>query len=117
GFVHAGTYIARSGTIKWRFVSAGCFLWSAARISRPNSGQHDRMEKLRASAAWHSGLQFVRGTSRTDAGDAGRSRRADCRSSGYGRALLHVYLDALSRSEEHTSELQSPYDLVCRLLL
>src|SRR5437867_8824937 len=23
----------------------------------------------------------------------------------------------LSRSEEHTSELQSPYDLVCRLLL
>src|SRR5438094_7790326 len=24
---------------------------------------------------------------------------------------------ALSRSEEHTSELQSPYDLVCRLLL
>src|SRR5437867_5040027 len=25
--------------------------------------------------------------------------------------------DAGSRSEEHTSELQSPYDLVCRLLL
>src|SRR5437867_9697089 len=25
--------------------------------------------------------------------------------------------DALARSEEHTSELQSPYDLVCRLLL
>src|SRR5207248_11574076 len=25
--------------------------------------------------------------------------------------------DGLSRSEEHTSELQSPYDLVCRLLL
>src|SRR5207248_3369164 len=25
--------------------------------------------------------------------------------------------DALGRSEEHTSELQSPYDLVCRLLL
>src|SRR5271168_5553972 len=24
---------------------------------------------------------------------------------------------ALARSEEHTSELQSPYDLVCRLLL
>src|SRR5207248_8270350 len=24
---------------------------------------------------------------------------------------------AVSRSEEHTSELQSPYDLVCRLLL
>src|SRR5438094_7137853 len=26
-------------------------------------------------------------------------------------------LPAASRSEEHTSELQSPYDLVCRLLL
>src|SRR5437867_8142115 len=26
-------------------------------------------------------------------------------------------LDAWLRSEEHTSELQSPYDLVCRLLL
>src|SRR5207248_7475140 len=32
-----------------------------------------------------------------------------------GFALL--YLDRLERSEEHTSELQSPYDLVCRLLL
>src|SRR5437867_10737427 len=26
-------------------------------------------------------------------------------------------LDLASRSEEHTSELQSPYELVCRLLL
>src|SRR5437867_6099120 len=26
-------------------------------------------------------------------------------------------LGSLTRSEEHTSELQSPYDLVCRLLL
>src|SRR5438094_1849575 len=30
--------------------------------------------------------------------------------------LLNPYL-YLQRSEEHTSELQSPYDLVCRLLL
>src|SRR5437867_8780675 len=28
-----------------------------------------------------------------------------------------VVIDKSSRSEEHTSELQSPYDLVCRLLL
>src|SRR5207248_9394513 len=27
------------------------------------------------------------------------------------------FVDKLRRSEEHTSELQSPYDLVCRLLL
>src|SRR5207248_8196175 len=29
----------------------------------------------------------------------------------------HVALSIVGRSEEHTSELQSPYDLVCRLLL
>src|SRR5207248_11048432 len=31
----------------------------------------------------------------------------------------HVFVEAFraARSEEHTSELQSPYDLVCRLLL
>src|SRR5437867_2772710 len=33
-----------------------------------------------------------------------------------GRAL-DLALQHLTRSEEHTSELQSPYDLVCRLLL
>src|SRR5438094_6511548 len=36
--------------------------------------------------------------------------RAQFRSGDYAKALV-------SRSEEHTSELQSPYDLVCRLLL
>src|SRR5207248_9696435 len=36
---------------------------------------------------------------------------------GHNHALLTAALDAPSRSEEHTSELQSPYDLVCRLLL
>src|SRR5260221_1249824 len=30
---------------------------------------------------------------------------------------LHAVVDAVSRSEEHTSELQSHSDLVCRLLL
>src|SRR5437867_11412651 len=30
---------------------------------------------------------------------------------------VHHSYDPLVRSEEHTSELQSPYDLVCRLLL
>src|SRR5207248_11624153 len=29
----------------------------------------------------------------------------------------HKYRNMRGRSEEHTSELQSPYDLVCRLLL
>src|SRR5437867_9596635 len=42
---------------------------------------------------------------------------------GQLRKSRHLLADSLvldgifSRSEEHTSELQSPYDLVCRLLL
>src|SRR5207248_4458463 len=43
---------------------------------------------------------------------------------GFGIAIPHCSSDrldevvaAFGRSEEHTSELQSPYDLVCRLLL
>src|SRR5438094_2605629 len=32
-------------------------------------------------------------------------------------AILRIDPRSPSRSEEHTSELQSPYDLVCRLLL
>src|SRR5207248_11521199 len=38
-------------------------------------------------------------------------------SHGYGRSgkAFHI-MHQLVRSEEHTSELQSPYDLVCRLL-
>src|SRR5207249_12321025 len=31
--------------------------------------------------------------------------------------LLHQYANKAGRSEEHTSELQSRFDLVCRLLL
>src|SRR5437867_5277454 len=33
------------------------------------------------------------------------------------RAFLRAGFGHAERSEEHTSELQSPYDLVCRLLL
>src|SRR5207248_6057856 len=32
-------------------------------------------------------------------------------------AIFQSRIPVVSRSEEHTSELQSPYDLVCRLLL
>src|SRR5207248_7791669 len=34
-----------------------------------------------------------------------------------GSIVDGAHSDVVSRSEEHTSELQSPYDLVCRLLL
>src|SRR5437867_10251081 len=47
------------------------------------------------------------------------SRASRCAlSPGYGTyGPGAANLCALPRSEEHTSELQSPYDLVCRLLL
>src|SRR5256885_10744019 len=41
----------------------------------------------------------------------GRNRREE------GDPLAHAELLAIRRSEEHTSELQSPCNLVCRLLL
>src|SRR5258708_25891287 len=40
-----------------------------------------------------------------------------CRYLDTGRQPLHVPLPRENRSEEHTSELQSPDHLVCRLLL
>src|SRR5207248_6151628 len=39
------------------------------------------------------------------------------RNSGSVRLLERMTYNGQDRSEEHTSELQSPYDLVCRLLL
>src|SRR5256885_13106168 len=47
-----------------------------------------------------------------------RSRSiAGCQPRAYGAALLFIATAAAGRSEEHTSELQSPCNLVCRLLL
>src|SRR5690348_17691464 len=50
---------------------------------------------------------------RLDLGDIGRHERAVGRSLEPDAVLAHFS----SRSEEHTSELQSPVHLVCRLLL
>src|SRR5207248_9770308 len=44
----------------------------------------------------------------------GSDGHVDQRILGIGRGYFPI---PLQRSEEHTSELQSPYDLVCRLLL
>src|SRR5207248_5515524 len=46
-----------------------------------------------------------------------RARMADLVLEHTGRHAAGEELNDLFRSEEHTSELQSPYDLVCRLLL
>src|SRR2546426_2226050 len=47
----------------------------------------------------------------------GPRRRAAARRGGPGRALPERLAARGPRSEEHTSELQSPCNLVCRLLL
>src|SRR5207248_9243280 len=38
-------------------------------------------------------------------------------SNNFNGGQIVLYAIAAARSEEHTSELQSPYDIVCRLLL
>src|SRR5437867_13032607 len=45
------------------------------------------------------------------------SRRRTCAARGTTTTGKGCARSASARSEEHTSELQSPYDLVCRLLL
>src|SRR5207248_9676033 len=58
----------------------------------------------------HDALPISRRSSpRRQCRRAGRTRRRRSCRTGRGRRSV--------RSEEHTSELQSPYDLVCRLLL
>src|SRR5207248_8511820 len=57
-----------------------------------------------------------RGRSGTDRARARRKRGTPPRRAS-ARESRPVPPMARSRSEEHTSELQSPYDLVCRLLL
>src|SRR5258708_25017043 len=63
----------------------------------------------------------VKGTSRLDAERVARFNAARRRDVGAKRFLKRgdvlVEIEKLSRSEEHTSELQSPDHLVCRLLL
>src|SRR5688500_19655098 len=69
------------------------------------------------------------GDSRVEGGDASAGHRGPqpCRRTGGSRRAARVRRDrrgsrwpdrrGASRSEEHTSELQSPCNLVCRLLL
>src|SRR5438876_8360876 len=56
---------------------------------------------------------------RSRAMDSCRKRSSHSKRTGYRTCKLALILIALSglRSEEHTSELQSPVHLVCRLLL
>src|SRR5438067_7097388 len=62
-------------------------------------------EKIRARP-------HVRGDARKNGGEAGRRRARQAVRQAHGRRPWQG-----PRSEEHTSELQSRFDLVCRLLL
>src|SRR5207248_8942537 len=57
---------------------------------------------------------MVLGSMTTTPPTVGNQRRPSCVLQLFGKVPP---LPSLFRSEEHTSELQSPYDLVCRLLL
>src|SRR5438094_3044928 len=52
-----------------------------------------------------------------DVGGLGDKGFNDLAYAGMNQAISHGIICQANRSEEHTSELQSPYDLVCRLLL
>src|SRR5207248_3749993 len=64
-----------------------------------HAAPEQRSPACERSERWHA---LERGTPLLDVADAALPPRDRTR--------------ALTRSEEHTSELQSPYDLVCRLL-
>src|SRR5689334_25413352 len=67
-------------------------------------------------SAWKSVARwFTRGLTRPAADQ--RAPRSDPRPSADGADLCVIRMCLKSRSEEHTSELQSQFHLVCRLLL
>src|SRR5207248_5373902 len=83
----------------------------AARAPRPPGelGQDRSWLALRRCrrSGGRAGVRPRRGGLLLERGRRGRRRRGRA---ARGRGLL-------GRSEDHTSELQSPYDLVCRLML
>src|SRR5256885_6172998 len=77
---------------------------------------------LAASPPWESGRARGELFVATSAGDAALRRRIAAFSSSVSpddarRVVYTAYTTGVERSEEHTSELQSPCNLVCRLLL
>src|SRR5207248_9018965 len=71
------------------------------------------VEELKERNIWVVGLD-ERGTQTYDALDYNMDCAIVLGAEGKGVSLRSPLIQ---RSEEHTSELQSPYDLVCRLLL
>src|SRR5438034_7316760 len=79
--------------------------------------------RVRGSAYRHEGAKLAVAEDGTTAGNvSGGCLEQDVREVALqvirtGRAELRSYCSSADRSEEHTSELQSHSDLVCRLLL
>src|ERR1039457_7361709 len=65
----------------------------------------------------HAAGRWRRGASTGDHGTRIRGSAERHRPAASGTAQALPALRIRSRSEEHTSELQSPYNLVCRLLI
>src|SRR2546426_3967956 len=88
------------------------------RVEERTHELQERNESLRRNAA-----QLLAANTELDAFaySVSHDLRAPLRSiDGFSQILLEDYagkLDEAGRSEEHTSELQSPCNLVCRLLL
>src|SRR5947208_12543348 len=73
--------------------------------------------RSRLSAGAHEGSTNGRGLPRGEHGSADWYRGASRAAAGAGTVQRDLCSDEEARSEEHTSELQSPDHLVCRLLL
>src|SRR5207248_11583332 len=104
--------------LEWRWRRIGSFAVPVARTSEHASlgAQHAFPTRRSSDLSWRwgSGRRALYTRGRHEGG----TRR---RGAGSGRytspSCAFVAPSRVKRSEEHTSELQSPYDLVCRLLL
>src|SRR2546430_9759586 len=74
-------------------------------------GKQERLDQVMDDAAAHRGPQALDVARRRDRDHVHRRLRV------LAQALQHLQAGDVGRSEEHTSELQSQSNLVCRLLL
>src|SRR5208337_4172034 len=84
-------------------------------VSRIEAGVGDPLPHVAVGGDQHQFAQQLQSADRADPGRALQQPKAALELRRRGQDL--VRLPAQSRSEEHTSELQSPMYLVCRLLL
>src|SRR5699024_12536605 len=98
--------------------SFSVFYCSAAHLA-PHSFPTRRSSDLAAPVLHlrHLSLDDPVGTGRRRAGRLREAHRRDLLPHGPAAAVPVLGRGARRRSEEHTSELQSRFDLVCRLLL